>query len=102
MAEWAFSCAECCKDPCECSPVIVAFNVHKLDEQPLRIVPAKAGDPKPQPIVNTAVEALVELMHPGIGENDTMGAPYSFDRELLRDFAANLIRAGVIRGDVGL
>lgn len=73
-----------------------------MTNEPIRIVAARPGDPEPQPIINTAVEALVDLMHPGVGKRDTLGAPYCFDRDLLRDFAANLIRAGVIRGDVGL
>lgn len=44
-----------------------------------------------------AFEAMVDTMHPGVGENDTLGAPYSFDRGLLRDFAARLIAAGYAR-----
>lgn len=73
-----------------------------MSDEPLRIVPMKPGDPEPQPIINTAVEALVEIMHPGVGEGDTLGAPYCFNRDLLREFAVKLIRAGVVRGDMGL
>lgn len=64
---------------------------------PLRIVPSAPNDPAPQPILNTAIEAMVDTMHPGVGENDTLGAPYCFDRGLLRDFAARLIAAGYAR-----
>lgn len=44
-----------------------------------------------------SIEAMVDAMHPGVGENDTLGAPYCFDRGLLREFAARLIAAGYAR-----